>query len=537
MKKKITSLMALVLALCVLASGLASMAVFAVENEEPSTSSQPSAAPSEPSEPSSDPSAAPEPPADPETPEYPIITHTPVAFVPGEQFDFVAVVTDPIFVQYVQLFYRHVGFSAYSNISMEPDENNTYYISVPFENRYANGIEYYIEASNGESVTYCGTESEPIRVLPNITIDAVDLQQFNVTVPGVDATLAGNNFMPGMELTVGGISVEYTLKDSKHLTFAVPVNNMGRHDITLTFKGQSVTLPQAITYTDSASMVMLSCADKPFGGDKIRIPVIISATGKIFGADLTFKLDPTHFTDIAFEPGAGNPDAMHACNVAEDGTVTLSMTAAAGQSLMTGEAIGYITATAASLPLATDSKVEVVSAMFNAVSVGVISGCTVSIQPTFTISGTVTYFGSGAGMAGVTVTLSDGQTTVTDENGFYSFEGLKTQDLTVSVSYEGHINYAISAQDAALVLKIATDPEHGLSRLQLLAADMDGDRQFTAMDAYIILNKVVGNSGAFPSTGSDWLFVASGDTGADFIGILRGDVSGSWSQTPAEELE
>ncbi len=529
MKKRITRLMALTLALCVLLSGPIPMAVTAVETDGESTdttvSSQPSAAPEAPSEPSTD--------TQPE-PQLPTLEHTPITFVPGVTLNFSVTTSEPS--DYVTVCFRSIGVSAYSTEPMYPDEGGSYICGLEANQITGNGIEYYIEAHFGDTVVTYGSAEEPIRVQAAISIDGFRPAQTNSAVSGIDGSLNGQNFVEGMELKIGDTVVDYTLKSSTRITFALPFQNMGKYDITLSYNGQTVTLPQAITYTDSTSFVLLNCSSIPYGGDQVRIPVVVSATGKIFAADIAVRLDPTHFTNIGFEPGSGNADAMYAATTAEDGTLRISMTAAAGQSLMTGEPIGYITATAASLSQQTESKVEVLSAMFNAVAVGVTAGCTVTVQPTYSVTGKVTYFGTGTGIAGVTVTLSDGQTAVTDENGVYLFEGLKVNDLTVSVSYAGHANHAITSQDAALILKEAT-AQNTFNSYQITAGDMDGDGHITALDAYIVLNKVVGNNGAFPSVGADWVFVNPTESSYDFVGILRGDVSGSWSQDPAEELE
>jgi hypothetical protein len=59
-------------------------------------------------------------------------------------------------------------------------------------------------------------------------------------------------------------------------------------------------------------------------------------------------------------------------------------------------------------------------------------------SPITQISGHITDVNSGAPLAGVTVTLSNGATTTTDASGAYAFSGLATGTYTVSSAPPGH---------------------------------------------------------------------------------------------------
>ena len=159
----------------------------------------------------------------------------------------------------------------------------------------------------------------------------------------------------------------------------------------------------------------------------------------------------------------------------------------------------------------------------------------VAIYP-HTLGGRITYYKDGSPLKGVTVRLSNGMSTVTDEDGRYTFTGVSTGDITVTPEFSGAVNDAVTAYDASLVLKAVVGTTD-LSEDQLIAADVDGDGEVSPMDASYILQKSVEMiDGAYPGSGAEWIFNPSGrtinpagnNTGLDFTAYLLGDVNGDW---------
>jgi hypothetical protein len=180
-----------------------------------------------------------------------------------------------------------------------------------------------------------------------------------------------------------------------------------------------------------------------------------------------------------------------------------------------------------------------------------------------TISGLVTYSGSGSPIGGVAVRFTSGNTLFdaqTNSDGFFSAE-VAPGSWEISPNFEASSGSQIGSNDAAAVLEasvgMAAMPEH-----VSLAADVSANGLLSAYDAALILRRGQGSNQAFPAAtacGSAWIFVPepatapnqvvtepainSGDCvrGAvsytplvgnalnqDFVAALFGDVDGSW---------
>ena len=172
-----------------------------------------------------------------------------------------------------------------------------------------------------------------------------------------------------------------------------------------------------------------------------------------------------------------------------------------------------------------------------------------SIAAGYTISGTVRYYWNDVPIANANVAL-DGQTTTTDENGYFSFSGILDGNYTLSLDKSGDLADAISPFDAALILQYNAELLQ-LLPYQMIAADVTGNSYVTPYDASFILQYAVGLISAFPA-GSQWIFVPtnfdineenwfsapnsiaylplnSDQENQDFYGIICGDVSGNWN--------
>jgi VCBS repeat-containing protein len=175
---------------------------------------------------------------------------------------------------------------------------------------------------------------------------------------------------------------------------------------------------------------------------------------------------------------------------------------------------------------------------------------------TFDLAGAVTFWKSGAAIAGVTSVLdSDGMTT--DVDGLYQHLGMADGMYALTSAKASGIaeSTAIKANDALAALKIAVgmNPNadgSAVSPYQYLAADVNHDGQIKAADALNILKMAVKLDTA---PAKEWLFVPDSvgsesmtrttviwpdnplsvtldiDQELNLIGIVKGDVNGSWA--------
>jgi hypothetical protein len=186
----------------------------------------------------------------------------------------------------------------------------------------------------------------------------------------------------------------------------------------------------------------------------------------------------------------------------------------------------------------------------------------------FGISGRVTYYSNARPVPGVGVQLDvpPSTTAITDGNGMYTFSNIGGHPWTVVPQRSNLTDPAISAIDATFALQ-AVVGLRTLSPNQRLAADVNGNGTISAIDATFILQYVVGLRTHMPAAtpcGSDWLFVpvpagppfpsttppallsgtcqpgsiqyaplAAPAAGQDFLGILLGDINGSWAPPPS----
>ncbi|MBI4985706.1 MAG: hypothetical protein HZC24_10305, partial [Rhodocyclales bacterium] len=158
--------------------------------------------------------------------------------------------------------------------------------------------------------------------------------------------------------------------------------------------------------------------------------------------------------------------------------------------------------------------------------------------------------GVNVGFTGVTA-----QNTASGGAASFSNVSANTFDLTASLTADSNTSSAVNLQDAIAILKMIVGLDvngtgRALSPYQAFAADFDGDNTVGLTDAIGVLKHIVGLPAASPA----WVFVnashtsvpamASGlsgktlptlsadvttDTSVGLVGILRGDVDGSWA--------
>jgi hypothetical protein len=105
----------------------------------------------------------------------PNIYHSPVANAfTGSNLVVTATVTDNLSIIYAELYYRMVGETDWKIIRMN-DLNDKYSAIIPAQYVTTAGIEYYIDAFDGVSHTYKGTEEAPYTIAVQEAVDASSL--------------------------------------------------------------------------------------------------------------------------------------------------------------------------------------------------------------------------------------------------------------------------------------------------------------------------------------------------------------------------
>ncbi len=477
MKKKMNEWMKLVcalLSLClVLSASLPSLA-YAVETDTPDTSApsgstgepvtppapstsatQGGVTPPEPSVPTSTPSAptegpAPSEPVIPGVDNPPVLQHTPIRTVPfGEDVPFVITATDELGI-YAQLFYRAIGATEWISKDMPADEGNSDGFScvVAASEISENGMEYYIEVSDGKNIVSAGNAEFPIRFhyVVEFSINAVSPNKVDIAQApnGITAFLTGKGFLKeGMTLTVGGTSVDFTYVSDTVLQFTLPALGVGAADVVLTYQNTVVTLSKGINYSDPSSLLILNYTTETDSGTQVKIPVMASVAGKLTNMELQLKMDPANWENISFTVDGDNASAQTECVVDEDGTVTVRVSSEAGISI--NQPVGYIMATAKTASGNVTSKVDVLDVSFNGSPAAMSFGCNVSILDKTPPVITVAPFDTTPTSKPVTVEVSTNEGTLNvnsytfNENGSFVFEatdaaGNRSQ-VTVTVSH------------------------------------------------------------------------------------------------------
>ena len=141
----------------------------------------------------------------------------------------------------------------------------------------------------------------------------------------------------------------------------------------------------------------------------------------------------------------------------------------------------------------------------------VLTGCPTPAIPTYSISGTIRYAGSGLPVPGVVVDLT-GTTTLSVEtgaDGHFAFFPVGQGNWQIQPRKTGDLGDSIDIVDAVLVLR-STVGSITLTAQQQLAADVSGDGSVDINDAVVILRYTVGAITHFPTAelcGSEWIFI------------------------------
>lgn len=159
--------------------------------------------------------------------QAPTITHTPITEADNTNDLIISAnITDDVQISNAKVYYRKVGDTAYKSISMQKN-NDLYTAVIPKSELSTQGIEYYIEASDGiNTVTYPSDINNPLKVVIK-EVDNVQPKVFIISPqsgewienkrPQISATIEDSS---GLDLTTLKIYIDNVdVTDKTNLTY------------------------------------------------------------------------------------------------------------------------------------------------------------------------------------------------------------------------------------------------------------------------------------------------------------------------------
>ena len=476
----------------------------------------------------------------------PVILHTPVTSAqPGLPLSLTAVVTDNVAVKSATLYYRTIGISAYASRDMVKTTGDTYAVTIDGSSVVAPGVEYYLSATDGISVTQNGRPESPNQV---VVLDKPVITSISpVKGPasgGTTVTLAGSNFKTGAKITFGGAAASaVTFVSSSQLTCVAPAHFAATVDVLVTNPdNQSGSLLRGFAFesdTASLSLPTQSAAQNNI----IQIPLNAAVINGLAAADLTITFDPAILKPRTAVAGALTTGWTVVVNTGTSGQLKISMASPGGT--VTGSGVLALLEFEVIGAPGTSSALGLTAVKLNggAILANTAAG-TLNVAVAYSVSGSARHWKNNAAVSGVLLQATGDRiySDTTSASGTYSITALPPATYTVRPSKSTEV-VGITAYDASLVL------QHSAGLITLTgsaatAADVDKSGAINAMDAYYILQKAADLlTLPFPGAGVIWDFSPSTRTytslganqvGQDYTGILLGDVSGNWSGQEAQ---
>jgi hypothetical protein len=470
----------------------------------------------------------------------PTLIHTPVTSAePGLPLTLTAVATDNVTVSNVTLFYRHIGESNYLNTIMVRTTGDSYYATIDGSFLSSPGVEYYIEATDGISITRNGRAENPNRVSvidrPVVTIVTPNS---GPTAGGTSVTISGSNFKLGATITFGGAAASnIVFISANQLSCTTPAHIPSTVDVRVTNPDQQYgILLNGFTYISTSAQVSLP--DSGGGtGNVITIPVNAANIHGLIAASLTVNFDPSVLNPQSASTGSLTAGWAFAANLSVPGQVRLSMSSSSavdGAGILANIEFEIIGAPGSS------STLTISNILLNDGAIPVELGAGIfNVDNVYNVSGQTTFWNGGTAVPGTTLTLTGDHIyeALSDSEGNYIIQGAAIDSYVLVPSKQDGDN-GISAYDASFALQ----HDVGLITLsgsQAIAADVNSNGNITSMDAAYILQKAAGLiSLPFPGSGVVWKFeppqrniaeLTEDLSGQDFTGILLGDISGNWT--------
>ena len=467
----------------------------------------------------------------------PELTHVVVdAANAGNSVTLAATATDNIAVTAVTLYYRVVGAANFTAKTMTAGANNRYVATIPASAVTVAGVEYYIAVRDGDgNVKYSGTAQIPHRISVDGTPYISGIVPGKIGIQGgATITVLGSNFTEDLVLELGGETVAYSLQDSGALTFTAPAKSIGSYAVTITTPGGVVvSAPAPLAYTDANGSAQIPTASSVVAGVSASLPLYVSVSGELISFHAELDVPSAYFQDITVEKANSSASFFLQYNYSGD---KLTISCAGSGNFNPGGNSPLLTIKMTPKAVAKEQNVALglhnVSCNGAAID-NLISGSAL-IKPNYKLSATVNYFSpTGKAVSGVAVSAG-GVSAVSNSSGVATLLGISCPDVTVIATMTGTPSSALSANDAAVILKGCVGKQT-LSDVQKLAGDVDGNGAVNEYDAALILQFLVEKIKVFPS-GKSWIFVPASiektltDTtnSVAFTAIVIGDVDGSW---------
>lgn len=472
----------------------------------------------------------------------PVINHNIITGAnAGMPLQIYADVTDNVKVTAVNLYYRKIGDVTYTKLTMNntTDNVNRYFANIEGSNIVSPGIEYYIEATDGNSFTTCGSLLSPNKV---VIADAPKITNISpISGPDTGAaaiTITGSNFKTGAKVTLDGAAAsDVTVIDSNQITAVTPAHYAGLADVAVTNSdGYSDTLLNGYTYIKEGVSVSIPNIQGNIG-DIVRVPVNIADVTGLNAADLKIGYDSELLSVKGVSKGDITSGFTLSSNNDTPGVSTISM---ASPSQVSGNGVlAYVDFQVLS-SAKTSCIISIDSISLNSGNIKTSNtNGNFNVALTHTVSGNVYYYNGGKAVAGVDLSL-DGiksYSNTTNINGNYSLSNVENGNYKLNASKSDEA-VGITSYDASLILQNAVG-SISLNSNQMTAADVNCDGRIDSSDASLILKKSAGLIGLpFTGAGKVWTFtpaemnltgVASNLYNNNFTAILIGDVSGNWT--------
>jgi CSLREA domain-containing protein len=467
----------------------------------------------------------------------PVITHSSVTSpLPANvAIPITATVTDDTGVQSVTLFYRTTG--AYSELALAAS-GNLYAATIPANQVAAPSVDYYLEASDGVSVTRSGQADNPhrITILDRPFIDSVN-PNGGPAAGGTAVTITGRNFKANPVVTFDGGIATISSATATQLVCTTPPHFPATVDVrVLNADGASDAKVGGFIYQGTGGALSLPDTGGP-QNVRVQIPVNAASVQGMAAADVRITFNSTVLNAVSAATGTLTSGWSLQSNVAIPGEVRLSLASAGGTVTGSGT-LAIISFDVPGAPGST-SPLTLASVALNGspLSASTTDGV-FTVAPVYSISGTVRQWLTNSSLANVALALTGDRSypVVTSQaNGTYSVSNVLGGNYVLTPSKSDDVA-GISALDAAEALKHAAGVIT-LSGPANTAADVDRSGSINALDAFYILRQRVGLIGLpFPGAGQVWQFdpatlpytnLNADQTGQDFTAILLGDVNGS----------
>ena len=477
----------------------------------------------------------------------PIMSHNVISTAPyGSTVLVQAQVTDNIGVQSVTLYYRSTGDTAYTSLDMVNVSGNNYRASIPASATLPPGVEYYIAATDGASYAYSGRSATPNTiVVENTPVVSAVTPSSGSSNGGDTITISGNNFASGASVLLGNATCQnVTVVSASRITCVTPASAPQLVKVTVENPdGAQGVLTSAYTFVGAATTLALPEFQANQGQTR-DVELSIDPVSGLNSISATISWDATHLQFAGVSTGSVTAGWQFESNAVDENTVNIELASGTTVSASGDVAVLEFLIVAEG---AAASILDIEAAQLNegAIGVSLVDG-SFSIFPGYTLGGNVRYWNADSSPISAQLTLNEQrEATSAADTGGYEFEGVLDGEHTIGIEKDDVTGDALRAFDASLILSHASGSQT-LSGYALQSADVTNNGQVTAQDAAKVLEVVTRLSTlpfanqekpwTFSPPSQSWDGLTNNISGANFTGILIGDVSGNWPGTSLQSV-